>query len=223
MLSHDLTSLARVLRKHRSRLARKVEAIRGDLAEAERSPEYRRQAEALLAYLHQVPKRAHIVELPDPAREGKMLEVTLDPKLTPQANAARLFKRAGKGDRGAVEIRARLAAAEAELASLSDLIERAGLLDRADLDVDERAGIERDLELTAKRLPPALRAELRESARPTGSGTSSGAAAGRGPTSSGASSGAAVGQGSTRSGASSEAAQGQVRGAASRRTRASAG
>ncbi len=133
MSNPRLLAIARLLRKHRARTTRKVDAIRGDLAEAERAPEYRRQAEALLAYLHKVPKRAHVVVIPDPAREGESIEIALDPALNPQANAARLFKRAAKGERGAVEIRARLAAAEAELAALGDLIERAKLLDEPDL------------------------------------------------------------------------------------------
>ena len=153
-------SIVRALRKSRSRLARKVEAIRGDLAEAERAPEYRRQAEALLAYLHEVPKRASRVKLADPHDANATLDIVLDPALSAQGNAARYFKRAAKGDRGAVEIRARIEAAEAELAELSDLIERAKMLEQRGIDPADRAGIERDLELAAKKLPIALRSEL---------------------------------------------------------------
>ncbi|MEO5618140.1 MAG: NFACT RNA binding domain-containing protein, partial [Candidatus Eisenbacteria bacterium] len=158
-------SIVRALRKHRSRMARKIDAIRGDLAEAERAPEYRRQAEALLAYLHEVPKRASHVKLADPHDPERTLDITLDPALNPQGNAARYFKRAAKGERGAVEIRSRLQATEGELAALTDLIDRAKALedanlDDAALDPAERAGIERDLELTAKKLPLALRTEL---------------------------------------------------------------
>src|SRR5215831_8250687 len=118
----QLHALVRALRKQRTRLARKVEAIRGDLAEAERAPEHRRHAEALLAYLAQVPKRAGRVELPDPHDPSRKLEIVLEPALNAQANAARYFKRAAKGERGAAEIRARLQRLEIELAGLEATI-----------------------------------------------------------------------------------------------------
>lgn len=153
-------SIVRALRKHRSRLSRKVDAIRGDLAEAERAPEYRRKAEALLSYLHEVPKRASQVTLADPHDPASTLDIALDASLNAQGNAARYFKRAAKGERGAVEIRARLAAAGSELATITELIDRARRLEDEALDPDERRGIERDLELTTKSLPMNLRAEL---------------------------------------------------------------
>ena len=48
------TSILRALKKHRTRLLRKLEAIRGDLAEAQRANEFWRYGEATLAYLHDV-------------------------------------------------------------------------------------------------------------------------------------------------------------------------
>ena len=59
--------IVRALKKQRQRLSRKLEALRGDLAEAERATLYRRYGEALLAYLGQVPARSARVKLPDPA------------------------------------------------------------------------------------------------------------------------------------------------------------
>ena len=114
----------RALRRHLARLVRKAEAIRGDLAEARRGPEFRRSGEALLAYLHRVPLRSERASLPDPADPSRTLEVALDPRLNPQTNAARYFKRAAKAERGLVEIPSRLDAAEAEIARARDLIER---------------------------------------------------------------------------------------------------
>jgi len=181
-------AIVRTLRKHRSRMGRKIDAIRGDLAEAERAPEYRRYAEALLAYLHQAPKRAARVTIPDPHDPERTLDITLDPALNPQGNAARYFKRAAKGERGAVEIRARIEATEKELADITDLIDRSKALDDPDLDPDERNGIERDLELTAKKLPMALRHELAQLApgqvrpsRPGPTATGPGASSPTGP------------------------------------------
>src|SRR2546428_476681 len=48
-------AIRRGLKKSRPRLRRKLEGVRGDLAEARRGGEYRRYGEALLALLHEVP------------------------------------------------------------------------------------------------------------------------------------------------------------------------
>ncbi|MBI5708922.1 MAG: DUF814 domain-containing protein [Candidatus Eisenbacteria bacterium] len=115
----------RALGRYRARLARKLDGLRGDLAEAERAPHYRRAGEALLTYLKQVPPRAAGVSLPDPAEPARTIEIVLDPRLNAQGNAARYFKRAAKAERGLVAVPPRLAAAEAELHALDQLLERA--------------------------------------------------------------------------------------------------
>ena len=102
--------IARALARYHARLARKVLALRGDLTEARRAGELRAQGEALLAYLRQVPARAERVVLPDPADPARSLTIELDPRLSPQGNAARLFKRAAKATRGLKEIPPRLSA-----------------------------------------------------------------------------------------------------------------
>ena len=115
----------RALRRYRARLARKLQGLRGDLAEAERAPQYRRFGDTLLVYLKQVPVRAASVSLPDPAEPQQTHEIPLDPKLNAQGNAARYFKRAAKAERGLREVPPRLAAVEAELHALEVLLERA--------------------------------------------------------------------------------------------------
>src|SRR5262245_41097677 len=95
--------VARALKRYHARLARKVEALRGGLAEARRASEYRTWGETLLAYLRQVPPRAPEVALPDPANPARNLIIALDPAIAPQANAARYFKRAAKSERGLKE------------------------------------------------------------------------------------------------------------------------
>jgi predicted ribosome quality control (RQC) complex YloA/Tae2 family protein len=119
------TALVRALKRYRSRLARKLGAIRGDLAEAERAPQFRRFGEALLSYLRQVPARASSVTLPDPADPEKSIEIELDPNLNGQSNASRYFKRAAKGERGLSEIPPRIARTEREIRSLTELLARA--------------------------------------------------------------------------------------------------
>lgn len=163
--SDRITTLAKILAKHRARLARKLVGLRGDLAEAELSPEHRRRGEALLTYLHQVPARAARVTLPDPADQEKQIEIELDPKHKAQENAARYFKRAAKGERGLTEIPGRLATVEAELRALDHLLERverteehAPLPDGSSTARHFHDGsLERDLEQALQRLPTSMR------------------------------------------------------------------
>ena len=152
-------ALVRALKRYRSRLARKLEAIRGDLAEAERAPEFRRFGEALLSYLRQVPARATSVTLPDPADHGSTLEIELDPKLNAQGNASRYFKRAAKGARGLIEIPPRVARTEREIRVLTELLDRAGAEEDSPAGEAGSAdpGILRDLESAFSKVPSVLR------------------------------------------------------------------
>src|SRR5439155_548046 len=157
------SNFLRELKKHRTRLVRKLEAIRGDLAEARRAGEYRRAGEALLAYLHLVPKRVAVASLPDPADHTRRIGVAIDPKVKPQVNAAHYFKRAAKAERGLNEIPPRLRALEGEVESLGHVIERADseLAAVASSCVPSalRPETSRELDEAFDRLPPNARRE----------------------------------------------------------------
>jgi predicted ribosome quality control (RQC) complex YloA/Tae2 family protein len=152
-------ALVRALKRYRSRLARKLEAMRGDLAEAERAPEFRRFGETLLSYLHQVPARASSVTLPDPANPVKSFEIELDPKLNGQGNASRYFKRAAKGERGLSEIPPRIARTEREIRSLTELLARAEPTEAPPNAEGAPAdpALLRDLEASFSKIPSVLR------------------------------------------------------------------
>ncbi|HYM80835.1 MAG TPA: NFACT RNA binding domain-containing protein [Candidatus Limnocylindria bacterium] len=157
------TEIARALKRHLARLRRKVEALRGDLAEARRGDEYRRFGETLLAYLKQVPHRARAAVLPDPADPARNLTIPLDPEVTPQTSAARYFKRAAKAARGLKEVPPRLSATEAETHALEVLLARVRALEEGQSDsaLPDDPALDRDLELALAKLPPGLRATLR--------------------------------------------------------------
>src|SRR5439155_5617104 len=114
--------LARALKRYHARLARRLAALRGDLAEAERAGEFRAWGERLLAYLRQVPPPPAAVVLPDPSDATHNLTIELDPKASAQANAARYFKRAAKAERGLKQVPPRLAAAKAAAHELEVLL-----------------------------------------------------------------------------------------------------
>ena len=143
-------AVRKALERHAKKLARKVEALQGDLAEANRAPEWRRFGEALLAYAHQVPARAKSVTLDDPGGDGK-LEIELDPAIAAPANAARYFKRAAKGERGQREIPQRIESTQREYAEL-----------RAKLNT---ATDDEDAHLELERVLAGLSASTRESLR----------------------------------------------------------
>jgi predicted ribosome quality control (RQC) complex YloA/Tae2 family protein len=157
------TEITRALKRYHDRLARKVEALRGDLAEAQRAGEYRTSGETLLSYLRQVPARAESVALPDPADPVRTLTIALDPKISAQANAARYFKRAAKAERGLKQVPPRLATVSAELHDLEVLLARVAAIEEGGADsahVDDPT-LDADLDAAAARLPPTMRTALR--------------------------------------------------------------
>src|SRR5262245_21210310 len=126
------TEILRALKRYHAKLARKVEGLKGDLAEARRADEYRLHGETLLAYLRQVPARSAQAVLPDPNDPSRNLTIELDPAVTPQVNAARYFKRAVKAERGLKEVPPRLATVEADAHALEVLIARATALEEGE-------------------------------------------------------------------------------------------
>ena len=154
--------IVRAIRQHRKKLLRKLDAMRGDLVEAERAGEFRRMGETLLSYLHLVPARAKTASLPDPADAARTIEIMLDPMVKPQVNAARYFKRAAKAERGLQEIPPRLRELETLTASLGTLVTRA----EAALEASAQgaatpfdAEISHELEQAFDRMPPNARRE----------------------------------------------------------------
>jgi predicted ribosome quality control (RQC) complex YloA/Tae2 family protein len=144
--------ILRALRRFHRRLTRKVEALRGDLAEAERAPLLRRCGETLLSYLRQVPTRAKSVALPDPHDPAHTLEIELDPALNAQANAARYFKRAAKAERALGEIPPRIAATEAEAHAIGVMLAKLEPVEESDL----TPTLAREVEAALARLPPGM-------------------------------------------------------------------
>jgi predicted ribosome quality control (RQC) complex YloA/Tae2 family protein len=162
-LPNRRTDIVRVLARYRARLDRKLEGLRGDLAEARRADEYRRYGETLLAYLKQVPMRTAEVVLPDPADAARNFTIPLDPAVSAQVNAARYFKRAAKAERGLKEVPPRLAAVEAEAHTLDVLLARTRALEEGASDsalVDDPT-LDADLDAALATLPATLRGSIK--------------------------------------------------------------
>ena len=145
-------AVRKALERHAKKLARKLDALNGDLNEAKRAPEWRRFGEALLAYAHLVPARAKSVSLEDPGAPERTLDIELDPSVAAPANAARYFKRAAKGERGQREIPQRIEATQREHAELKAKLANA-------------AGDDEEAHLELERVLASLSASTREALR----------------------------------------------------------
>lgn len=90
------------------KLERKVAALERDRARATSAEERRKHADLLLAHLHEIPRGAAEVTLPDDFEGGAPIVVTLDPSLSARDNATRLYKEHKRLSRALASIDARL-------------------------------------------------------------------------------------------------------------------
>jgi hypothetical protein len=92
--------IRQILSAERKHMARLLKRLAGEIEEARCGEALRHQAEALLSSPGRVARGATECELPDPRAPGQTLRIELDPKQSFAANAARLFKKAGRLERG---------------------------------------------------------------------------------------------------------------------------
>ena len=103
------------LQRNVGRHASAVAKLRAWLDEADRAAVLQREADLLMTYLKDVPRRASQINLPDP-ETGTDVPVSLDPSLTPIENAQKKYEKAKRMRRGRQRTEQRLAHVEALLA-----------------------------------------------------------------------------------------------------------
>jgi hypothetical protein len=139
-------------------LTRRLEAQGRDLERTRVQQDSRRWGEILLAHYAVIPRGASRVRLPDTFADspGAEIEIPLDPALSPHENAARLFQKAKKGERGQKLVETRLAHTRQHLAHLGAL--------RQDIAEQPPREALRSLEqfLTAAGLPQVARGDSRK-------------------------------------------------------------
>jgi predicted ribosome quality control (RQC) complex YloA/Tae2 family protein len=109
------------LRDRRDALAKRLARLRSELQRApERATVLRHHADLLLARLRDVPTGADHVALED--FDGGVVDVELDPALSPARNADRLYEQAAKRERAARQLPALVQHAQAELQKLDRLL-----------------------------------------------------------------------------------------------------
>ena len=115
--------LERRLTRAERTLERRAQAAEEDRGRAADMRQDRRRAEILLANYGKISRGASRVGLPDPFADSPRatVEIALDPSLTPDENAARLFQRAKKGERGERRATDRLTETRRILSELAEL------------------------------------------------------------------------------------------------------
>lgn len=116
--------IEQALKKERAFLDRKAINLREDLGEAHRAEGYRKKGELLKSVLYRIRQGDEMVSVTD-YETGEVIDITLDPKLSPAANLESYFARYQKVTRGAriieqqiselEEVRSQLDTAEEEL------------------------------------------------------------------------------------------------------------
>ncbi|MBC8145304.1 MAG: DUF814 domain-containing protein [bacterium] len=133
--------LSKRVSAERSRLERSMAKGRASAEHAERSAEYEMNGSLLLSNLHDVVKGSSQIDLVD--FDGNARTITLDPKLTPAANAERYYERARKTRAAAAQAEKQRQQNEQKLAAvtaLGDRIANAASIDELESIAGESGG-----------------------------------------------------------------------------------
>lgn len=117
------------LNKDRQRVERRIEALQGDRARAGSALDKRKLGDLLLAHLHEVPRGAKEVTLPDDFEGGAPITIKLDPARGAKENAERFYKEHKRLSRAIANIDERLAASQKELSRIDAELQRIGVAD----------------------------------------------------------------------------------------------
>lgn len=125
-LDEERTQTATAIRRAMAARKQTLKSIQRTVEESCKAERYKQIGEILLANLHAIEKGVKSVALPDffdP--EMPEIEIELDEKLEPQANAERYFKRYRKARDAAASAESRLSQAGGEIASLTSALQDA--------------------------------------------------------------------------------------------------
>ncbi len=133
--------VSRLLANARTRLAHKLERQRAELAECANGAAYQKAGDLIVANCHLLTKgmtEATLTDYADCREDGTFgtAKVTLDPRLSPAANAQRYYKKYAKSKTAKTELTKQIALGEAELAYL-EAVETALSLAETPTDLSE--------------------------------------------------------------------------------------
>jgi predicted ribosome quality control (RQC) complex YloA/Tae2 family protein len=116
------TSLLRPLSGRLAKLQKKQEHLIAQKTQIEQAAAYKQKGELITANLYQLSKGMNTAEIVDYYHENQMIEIPLDPKLTPSQNAQRYFKRYRKLKQGKDVTEQRLLKTDQEITYLEEVL-----------------------------------------------------------------------------------------------------
>ncbi len=105
------------------------------LADSENAEEFRQKGELLTTFMTQVPRGATVVQLENYYDENRLIEITLDPALTPNQNAQKYFQRYQKLRNAVKLIGEQIHETEEELTYLESILSQLELAGPMDIHV----------------------------------------------------------------------------------------
>ena len=123
------SDISRLLSNAESRLKKKLDAQRRELEDHKKGEKYKKQGDLITANIHMLSRGAKCVKLVDyyaePDENGAFpeYEIILDEKLTPAANAQRMYKLYNKSKNALIEIAEQMRIATEELEYISTVSE----------------------------------------------------------------------------------------------------
>ncbi len=132
------SDVQRLLLNAHSRLTKKIEIQEGELAECAKGEEYKRIGDLITANLYMLKRGMKEVSLPDyesMSEDGsfKYVTVELDERLSPAANAQKLYKRYNKSKTAKIELTKQIELAKRELEYINSVLDS---LDKAESPAD---------------------------------------------------------------------------------------
>ncbi|MBE6605266.1 MAG: fibronectin/fibrinogen-binding protein [Ruminococcaceae bacterium] len=120
------TDILHLLNNARTRISHKLEMQRAELSECDKGEMYKRMGDLIVANCYQLSRgatRAVLTDYEDYREDGSFgtVEVMLDGRLSPTANAQRYYKKYAKSKTARVELGKQIALGEAELAYLESV------------------------------------------------------------------------------------------------------
>jgi predicted ribosome quality control (RQC) complex YloA/Tae2 family protein len=118
----ERAGLKRIARRALARIEKRLERLRHDILSTGESERLQQLGQLLMANFHKVDKGMNEVEVENFFEPGTVVNIPLDPALSPSQNADRLFAKSKKIRRGYQHVRRRLAESTDEKAWLETLL-----------------------------------------------------------------------------------------------------
>ena len=114
------SDILKLLSNAEARILKKIDIQRSELEACEEGETYKKYGDLITANIYRLPKKATVIELEDYETMDEngnfeTVKITLDPRLSPAANAQRYYKKYAKTKTAKVELAKQIALAEQEL------------------------------------------------------------------------------------------------------------